>query len=164
MRGIRSLLYQFSLLPLAVQYKHGRYERVKSRSEATLDSFVSRPELIECIYRPKLLNFFRPLLFILFLGCSIFSAFFAHFLLTTTEWGYVPFEKDGSQLLFQVISECYEKRSVIITTNLEFSKWNGIFYDEKLTSAIIDRLVHHSHLLVFQGQSYRLTHSTMKSQ
>lgn len=85
-------------------------------------------------------------------------------LLICDEWGYVPFEKDGSQLLFQVISECYEKRSIIITTNLEFSKWNGIFYDEKLTSAIIDRLVHHSHLLVFQGQSYRLTHSTMKSQ
>lgn len=84
-------------------------------------------------------------------------------LLICDEWGYVPFEKDGSQLLFQVISECYEKRSVIITTNLEFSKWNGIFYDEKLTSAIVDRLVHHCHLLVFQGQSYRLTHSTMKS-
>jgi DNA replication protein DnaC len=84
-------------------------------------------------------------------------------LLICDEWGYIPFEKDGSQLLFQVISECYEKRSVIITTNLEFSKWNGIFYDEKLTSAIIDRLVHHSHLLIFQGQSYRLTHSTMKS-
>ena len=85
-------------------------------------------------------------------------------LLICDEWGYVPFEKDVSQLLFQVISECYEKRSVIITTNLEFSKWNGIFYDEKLTSAIIDRLVHHSHLLIFQGPSYRLTHSTMKSQ
>ena len=85
-------------------------------------------------------------------------------LLICDEWGYIPFEKDGSQLLFQVISECYEKRSVIITTNLEFSKWNGIFYDEKLTSAIIDRLIHHSHLLVFQGQSYRLIHSTMKSQ
>jgi DNA replication protein DnaC len=85
-------------------------------------------------------------------------------LLICDEWGYVPFEKGGSQLLFQVISECYEKRSVIITTNLEFSKWNGIFYDEKLTSAIIDRLIHHSHLLVFQGQSYRLTHSTMNSQ
>jgi len=84
-------------------------------------------------------------------------------LLICDEWGYVPFERDGSQLLFQVISECYERKSVIITTNLEFSKWNGIFYDEKLTSAIIDRLVHHSHLLVFQGQSYRLTHSSMKS-
>lgn len=85
-------------------------------------------------------------------------------LLICDEWGYVPFEKDGSQLLFQVISECYEKRSVIITTNLEFSKWNGIFYDEKLTSAIIDRLVHHSHLLVFNGPSYRLIHSTMNAQ
>jgi len=53
------------------------------------------------------------------------------------------------------------KRSVIITTNLDFSKWNGIFYNEKMTSAIIDRLIHHSHLLVFTGPSYRLTHSTM---
>lgn len=82
-------------------------------------------------------------------------------LLICDEWGYIPFEKEGVQLLFQVISECYEKRSVIITTNLEFSKWNGIFYDEKMTSAITDRLIHHSHLLVFSGQSYRLTHSTM---
>lgn len=85
-------------------------------------------------------------------------------LLICDEWGYVPFEKEGSLVLFQVISECYEKRSVIITTNLEFSKWKGIFYDEKMTSAIIDRLVHHSYLLVFQGQNYRLTHSTIKSQ
>ena len=85
-------------------------------------------------------------------------------LLICDEWGYIPFEKEGAQLLFQVISECYEKRSVIITTNLEFSKWNGIFYDEKLTSAIIDRLVHHSHLLVHSGPSYRLTNSIMKTQ
>ncbi len=85
-------------------------------------------------------------------------------LLICDEWGYIPFEKEGAQLLFQVISECYERRSVIITTNLEFSKWNGIFYDEKLTSAIIDRLVHYSHLLIFSGPSHRLTHSTMKSQ
>lgn len=85
-------------------------------------------------------------------------------LLICDEWGYIPFEKEGSQLLFQIISECYERRSIIITTNLEFSKWNGIFYDEKLTSAIIDRLVHHSHLFVHTGPSHRLTHSTMKSQ
>ena len=85
-------------------------------------------------------------------------------ILICDEWGYIPFEKEGSQLLFQVISECYEKRSVILTTNLEFSKWDGIFYDEKLTSAIIDRLVHHSHLLVHSGPSYRLTNSIMKTQ
>lgn len=83
-------------------------------------------------------------------------------LLICDEWGYIPFDKEGAQLLFQVISECYERKSLIITTNLEFSRWNGIFYDEKLTSAIIDRLVHHSHLLIFQGESYRLAHSMMK--
>lgn len=82
-------------------------------------------------------------------------------LLICDEWGYIPFEKEGAQLLFQVVSECYEKRSIIITTNLEFSKWNGIFYDEKMTAAIIDRVIHHSHLLIFSGQSYRLTHSTI---
>lgn len=83
-------------------------------------------------------------------------------LLICDEWGYIPFENEGSQLLFQVIAECYEKRSLILTTNLEFSKWNCIFYDEKLTSAIIDRIIHHSHLIIFSGSSYRLKHSSMK--
>lgn len=69
-------------------------------------------------------------------------------LLICDEWGYIPFDREGAQLLFQVISDCYERKSLIITTNLEFSKWNGIFYDEKLTSAIIDRVIHHSHLLI----------------
>jgi len=83
-------------------------------------------------------------------------------LLICDEWGYIPLDRQGAQLLFQVVSSCYEKKSVIITTNLEFSKWNGIFFDEKLTSAIIDRLVHYSHLLVFSGKSYRLEHSKIK--
>lgn len=82
-------------------------------------------------------------------------------LLICDEWGYIPFEKEGSRILFQVISECYEKRSLIVTTNLEFSKWNGIFFDEKLTSAIIDRIVHHGHLLIFNGCSYRLKNSSI---
>ena len=83
-------------------------------------------------------------------------------LLICDEWGYIPLDRQGAQLLFQVVSGCYEKKSVIITTNLEFSKWNGIFFDEKLTSAIIDRLVHYSHLLVFNGRSYRLEHSKIR--
>ncbi len=83
-------------------------------------------------------------------------------LLICDEWGYIPFDADGSQLLFQVIADCYEKRSLIITTNLEFSKWNGIFYDDKLTAALIDRLVHHSHLIVFSRESWRLTNSLMR--
>jgi len=84
-------------------------------------------------------------------------------LLICDEWGYIPLDREGAQLLFQVIAERYERNSVIITTNLEFSKWNGIFYDEKLTSAIIDRLIHHCHLLVFTGKSYRLEHSSIKA-
>ena len=50
---------------------------------------------------------------------------------------------------------------MIITTNLEFSKWNGIFFNEVITSAIVDRLIHHCHLLVFTGKSYRLEHSSL---
>lgn len=83
-------------------------------------------------------------------------------LLICDEWGYIPFDAEGSQLLFHVIADCYEKRSLIITTNIEFSKWNGIFYDDQLTAALIDRLVHHSHLIVFGRDSWRLKHSLMK--
>ncbi|MGI6469317.1 MAG: IS21-like element helper ATPase IstB [Syntrophomonadaceae bacterium] len=83
-------------------------------------------------------------------------------LLICDEWGYIPLDRQGAQLLFQVVAERYEKKSVVITTNLEFGKWNGIFFDEKLTSAIIDRLVHHSHLLIFSGKSYRLEHSKIR--
>ena len=84
-------------------------------------------------------------------------------LLICDEWGYLPFDAEGSQLLFQVIADCYEKRSLILTTNIEFSKWNGIFYDDQLTAALIDRLVHHSHLIVFDRDSWRFEHSLMKN-
>ena len=83
-------------------------------------------------------------------------------LLICDEWGYVPLEREGCQMLFQVISDTYEKRSVIITTNIEFSKWINVFYDEQMTAAMIDRLIHHSHLLIFDGQSYRMKNSTMR--
>lgn len=79
------------------------------------------------------------------------------------EWGYVPIDSKGAKLLFQIVSSCYEKKSIVITTNMEFGKWNGIFMDDKLTSALIDRLIHHSHLLIFDElkESYRLTHALM---
>ena len=82
-------------------------------------------------------------------------------LLILDEWGYIPFERTGTQLLFEAISECYEKRSVIITTNLPFDEWNTIFYDQRLTTAILDRLVHHGLLLMHDGPSYRVRHSEM---
>lgn len=85
-------------------------------------------------------------------------------LLICDEWGYVPVDTDGAKLLFGVIADCYERKSLIITTNLEFSKWNDIFYDEKITAAIIDRVVHHGHLLDFRNRkSWRLENSIMKS-
>ncbi len=84
-------------------------------------------------------------------------------LLILDEWGYVPLERDGARLLFQVISDCYEKRSVILTTNLEFSKWVTVFYDEQMTAAIIDRIVHHGHIIIFDGQSNRLKGALMKN-
>jgi len=84
-------------------------------------------------------------------------------LLILDEWGYVPLERDGARLLFQVISECYENRSVILTTNLEFSKWVTIFYDEQMTAAIIDRIVHHGHMVIFDGPSKRLKGALMKN-
>jgi len=83
-------------------------------------------------------------------------------LLICDEWGYVPVNCDGAQLLFQVISACYEKRSLILTTNLEFSKWTNIFLDEAMTTAMIDRLIHYSHLLIFDGESHRVKNSLMR--
>ena len=66
------------------------------------------------------------------------------------------------RLLFQVISDAYEKRSLIITTNLEFSRWGTVFGDDNMAAAIIDRLVHHGRLLRFRGTSYRVNHALMK--
>ena len=83
-------------------------------------------------------------------------------LLILDEWGYVPIDKDGSQLLFRVISDSYESKSLILTTNLEFSKWGGIFTDDQMAAAMIDRLVHHGHLLIFEGKSYRMEHALMR--
>ena len=70
--------------------------------------------------------------------------------------------KEGSQLLFRIVADSYESKSLILTTNLEFSKWGGIFTDEQMAAAMIDRLIHHGHLLLFEGQSYRMTHALMR--
>ena len=83
-------------------------------------------------------------------------------LLILDEWGYVPVDKEGSQLLFRIISDSCESKSLILTTNLEFSKWGGIFTDQQMAAAMIDRLIHHGHLLIFDGQSYRMEHALMR--
>ncbi|ADU94291.1 MULTISPECIES: IS21-like element helper ATPase IstB [Geobacillus] len=80
-------------------------------------------------------------------------------LLILDELGYVPFQKQGSELLFHIIADCYERKSVIVTSNLEFGQWNRVFGDNRLTAALVDRLVHHAHILAFTGESYRLRHA-----
>ncbi|EIJ82089.1 IstB domain protein ATP-binding protein [Bacillus methanolicus PB1] len=77
-------------------------------------------------------------------------------LLILDELGYVPFQKQGSELLFHIIADCYEHKSVIVTSNLEIGQWNRVFGDNRLTSALVDRLVHHAHIIAFTGESYRL--------
>ena len=80
-------------------------------------------------------------------------------LIVIDEIGFVPLHKDAAELLFQVISDCYERKSLIITSNLEFSQWNTVFGDNRLTAALVDRLIHHSHIVIFSGESYSLTQS-----
>ncbi len=75
---------------------------------------------------------------------------------------HLPMDREEAQLLFQVIAASYERRSLIITTNLEFSKWGGIFTDDQMAAAMIDRLAHHGQLIVFEGESYRLKHALMR--
>ena len=76
-------------------------------------------------------------------------------LLVVDELGFVPFDKAGGELLFNLLSDRYEKRSTIVTTNLAFGEWVQVFGSEKLTTALLDRLGHHSHVLTTKGESYR---------
>lgn len=90
---------------------------------------------------------------------SFINGFKSAELVILDEVGFVPLHREAAELLFQLISTCYEVRSVIITSNLEFANWNSVFTDERLAAALIDRLVHHSHIAVFRGASYRLSQS-----
>lgn len=78
-------------------------------------------------------------------------------LLIVDELGYVPFSREGSELLFQVLAERHERGSVIITTNLGFADWTQIFGDPTLTAALLDRLTHKAHIINCTWQSFRLT-------
>ena len=77
-------------------------------------------------------------------------------LLICDELGYIPFDPDAAALFFQLVSRRYETASMIVSSNLPFSSWGEVFGNATAASAIIDRLVHHSEILVLKGASYRL--------
>jgi len=80
------------------------------------------------------------------------------------ELGYVPIDRDAARLLFQVIADAYEARSLIITTNVAFSHWGAVLTDDQMAAAMIDRIAHHGHLVTFTGSSWRMTHALMAPQ
>ncbi len=77
------------------------------------------------------------------------------------EFGYIPLDSKGAKLLFQVMSMSYETRSLIVTTNIEFSRWGAVLADDKLAAAAVDRIIHHGRLIEFGSNSRRVEESLM---
>lgn len=82
-------------------------------------------------------------------------------ILILDEFGYVPYDRTGSQLLFDYLSEIHEQKTVILNTNLEFSQWVNVLYDQRMTTALIGRLTHHVELILFPGVNNRLRESSI---
>lgn len=84
-------------------------------------------------------------------------------ILILDEFGYVPYDRTGSELLFDYLSEIHEVKPVILNTNLEFSQWVNVLYDQRMTTALIGRLTHHVELILFPGENHRLKESSINT-
>jgi len=84
-------------------------------------------------------------------------------LLIVDELGYVPFSKEGAQLIFQILAERHERKSVMITTNMGFGDWTQIFGDPSMTAALLDRITHKAHVINCSWESYRLRETLKKN-
>lgn len=87
-----------------------------------------------------------------------------HDLLVLDEFGFIPFSRDGANLLFQLCSVLYERSAIIITSNLKFGDWNAVMGEEHLTAALLDRLTHRAHILEFLGESFRFRQQLRQSE
>ncbi len=105
-------------------------------------------ELIEARDEKKLLRFQKQIA--------------AYELLIVDELGFVPLSKTGAELLFEMLSQRYERGSTMVTSNLPFAEWTEVLGSERLTGALLDRLTHHVHILEMNGDSYRLKQSRRK--
>jgi DNA replication protein DnaC len=84
-------------------------------------------------------------------------------LLIVDELGFVPLSKTGAEMLFEILSQRYERSSTLVTSNLPFAEWTEVLGSERLTGALLDRLTHHVHILEMNGESYRLQNSKRKA-
>lgn len=108
--------------------------------------FIKCHDLLQQLKRAKLENRLEARL----------KHFCKYKLLIIDELGYLPIEKEDAKLFFQLIDLRYEKRSTILTTNINFNSWDDVFYDPVIANAILDRILHHAHVVNITGKSYRL--------
>ncbi len=115
---------------------------------ASWDAFNTHLELIEARDERKLLRFQKQIA--------------SYELLIVDEFGFVPLSKTGAELLFEMLSQRYERGSTMLTSNLPFAEWTEVLGSERLTGALLDRLTHHVHILKMNGDSFRLKQSRRK--
>ena len=119
---------------------------IAAAKKRTSTYFIKCHDLLQQLKRAKLENRLETRL----------KHFCKYRLLIIDELGYLPIDKEDTNMFFQLIDMRYEKKSTIVTTNINFNEWDGIFYDAVVANAILDRVLHHASVVTISGKSYRL--------